>query len=81
MQLTDDVREYLSKRDEEFKKFYEKHKMYENELKELTSKSNLTPEEEIKISEIKKMKLNVKDKMMIIAKKYEQELKNLRSGE
>lgn len=74
MQLTEQVRDYLAKKDEEFRKVYEKHQMYDLELNTLSSKGFLSPEEELRINEIKKLKLSAKDKMLLIAKKYKDEI-------
>ncbi len=78
MQLTEQVRDYLAKKDEEFRKVYEKHQMFEMELNTLSSKGFLSPEDEIKINEIKKLKLNAKDKMLLIAKKYKEEIEKIK---
>lgn len=77
MQLSQAVRDFLASKDEEFRKVYEMHQHYEQELHMLTSKGFLSPEEEMRLSEIKKLKLNAKDKMLLIAKKHQDEIKNL----
>jgi uncharacterized protein YdcH (DUF465 family) len=77
MQLSQAVRDFLSQKDEEFRKVYEKHQHYEQELNALASKGFLSPEEELKVSEIKKLKLSAKDKMLLIAKKHQDEIKDL----
>jgi uncharacterized protein YdcH (DUF465 family) len=77
MQLSQQVREYLSKNDEEFRRLYEKHQEYEQELDALAKKGFLSPEEELKVAETKKMKLSLKDQMMLIAKKHERSLKSI----
>jgi uncharacterized protein len=77
MQLTQQVRDFLAKKDEEFHRLYEKHQQYEEELNILTAKGFLSLEEEVRINEIKKRKLSAKDRMLLIAKKHEEELKSL----
>ena len=77
MQLTQQVRDFLAKRDDEFRRLYEKHQQYEEELNTLTSKGFLSQDDELKINEIKKRKLSAKDGMMLIAKKHEEEIKSL----
>lgn len=80
MQLSQQVREYLAKVDEEFRRLYEKHQEYETELNALSSKGFLSPEEELHVAEIKKMKLGMKDKMLLIAKHHQKDLDKLKEG-
>ncbi len=80
MQLSQQVREYLAKVDEDFKRLYEKHQEYEQELNALSAKGFLSPEEERRVAEVKKMKLGMKDRMLLIAKKRERELEQLKDG-
>ncbi len=77
MQLSQQVREYLAKNDEEFRRLYEKHQEYEQELEALAKKGFLSPEEEVRVAEVKKKKLTMKDQMLLIAKKHEKSLKQL----
>ncbi len=77
MQLTQQVRDFLAKKDDEFRRLYEKHQQYEAELNTLTSKGFLSQEDELRINEIKKRKLSAKDGMLLIAKKHEEELKGI----
>jgi uncharacterized protein len=75
MQLSQQVRDFLAKKDDEFRRLYEKHQQYEEELNTLTSKGFLSQDDELRINEIKKRKLSAKDGMLLIAKKHEEELK------
>jgi uncharacterized protein YdcH (DUF465 family) len=75
MQLTQQIREYLAKNDEEFRRLFEKHQEYEQELDALAKKGFLSPEEELHVAEVKKKKLTIKDQMLLIAKKHEGDLK------
>jgi len=77
MQLTQQVREYLAKNDEEFRRLYEKHQEFEQELNALAKKGFLSADEELHVAEVKKKKLTVKDQMVLIAKKHETELKQV----
>ena len=77
MQLTQQVRDFLAGKDEEFRKIYERHQQYEQELNTLACKGFLSQEEEVRVNEIKKLKLNAKDRMMLIAKKHQDELKEI----
>ncbi|MGC8763521.1 MAG: DUF465 domain-containing protein [Acidobacteriota bacterium] len=79
MQLSQQVREFLAKNDEEFRRLYEKHQEFEQELEALAKKGFLSPEEELRVAEVKKKKLTVKDQMLLIAKKHEKSLKALQS--
>lgn len=77
MQLTQQVREYLAKTDDDFRRLYERHQEFEQELDALAKKGFLSAEEELHVAEVKKKKLTIKDQMMVIAKKYEAQLKGL----
>lgn len=78
MQLSRQVREFLAKTDDDFRRIYEKHQEYEQELDALAKKGFLSPEEELRVAEVKKKKLSIKDQMLLIAKKHEKDLKELR---
>jgi uncharacterized protein len=77
MQLSRQVREFLAKTDDEFRRLYEKHQEYEQELDALAKKGFLSPEEELRVAEVKKKKLSIKDQMLLIAKRHEKDLKEL----
>jgi hypothetical protein len=77
MQLSRQVREFLARTDEDFRRLYEKHQEFEQELDALAKKGFLSPEEELRVAEVKKKKLSIKDQMLLIAKKHEKELKEL----
>ena len=74
MRFNERVREYLAKNDEKFRELYEKHQAFEEELDALARKGFLSPEEELRVAEVKKQKLALKDQMLLIAKKYEKDL-------
>lgn len=56
--------------DDELKKFVEEHILFEKQLDELSEKVYLTPDEELKQKELKKLKLAGRDKIEEILKKY-----------
>ena len=56
--------------DGELKKFVEEHVLFEKQLEELNEKVYLTPDEEMKQKELKKLKLAGRDKIEEILKKY-----------
>ena len=56
--------------DEELKKFVDEHVLFEKQLEELNDKVYLTPDEEMKQKELKKLKLAGRDKIEQILKKY-----------
>jgi len=58
------------KTDDELKKFVEEHILFEKQLDELSDKVYLTPDEEMKQKELKKLKLAGRDKIEEILKKY-----------
>jgi hypothetical protein len=56
--------------DNELKQFVEEHVLFEKQLDELNEKIYLTPDEEMKQKELKKLKLAGRDKIEEILKKY-----------
>ncbi len=60
------IRETLLRENPEFRELYEKHREYEEALEKLLSKRPLSPEEEMEIKKIKKLKLKIKDRMQEI---------------
>lgn len=76
MQFNVKVREYLARNDEKFRALYEKHQEFEEELDALAKKGFLSPEEELRVAEVKKQKLALKDRMLLIAKKHEKDSKS-----
>lgn len=77
MQLSQKEREYLAEHDPEFRPLMEQHHLHEVELESLAQKPGLTPDEMLRIAEVKKKKLHLKDQMFLIAKRHEKELKGL----
>ncbi len=71
-----EIKEILVKSNEEFKKIYEEHQNFENQLKGFQSKHFLTSEEEIEMKKIKKKKLVLKDRMQKYIDDYKREHRN-----
>ena len=67
----EELKEILSREDEEFQRLADEHKSYDEELKELSRRRYLTPQEQLREVELKKMKLARKDRMMEIAAQYQ----------
>ena len=62
----------LLDKDPELKKFYEEHRELESKLAEFQHKHHLTPEEEVEMKKIQKLKLAGKDRMMEILGRHRQ---------
>jgi uncharacterized protein YdcH (DUF465 family) len=60
----------LLDKDPELKKFYDEHQELERKLSELQRKHRLSPEEEIEMKKIQKLKLIGKDRMMEIISRH-----------
>ena len=60
---TADVQRILSDEDPEFRQWADEHRRCESRLTELTSKSEITIDEEIEEKTLKKRKLHLKDQM------------------
>lgn len=57
-------------KDEELKKLWEQHLEYEKEVERLENKPYLTPQDELELKKIKKLKLAGKTKIQVILEKY-----------
>lgn len=64
------VAEELKKENESFKQLFEQHIDFENELKKYKNRSYLSPEEQIEVKRIKKMKLLGKDQMEKLIREF-----------
>ena len=70
-----ELKETLLRENPEFRELYEKHREYEMELEKLLSRRPLSPEEEVEVKKIKKLKLKIKDKMQeILVKEREKRI-------
>lgn len=56
--------------DDEYRKLQEQHHEYESRLGELASKAVLNEEEQVEETTLKKKKLQLKDRMQEIARRY-----------
>jgi uncharacterized protein YdcH (DUF465 family) len=60
----------LLDKDPELKKYYDEHQVLEKKLSEFQHKHHLSPEEEVEMKRIQKLKLVGKDKIMEILGKH-----------
>jgi len=63
----------LIPKDKELKKLWDEHQEYENKLEQLNKRRYLSTEEEIRRKEIQKLKLQGKDKIEEILRRYRSE--------
>lgn len=71
MHLTDDeLKAHLIQTDEEFRRLAEQHRQYKQRLQELASRPYLTPQEQVEETQLKKLKLRLKDQMQQIMERY-----------
>ena len=68
---TADIQHILASEDAEFRTWIEEHHQCEARLGELTSKSDITPDEELEEKTLKKRKLHLKDQMAHRIRSYE----------
>ena len=68
---TADIQQVLSSEDPEFRSWIEEHHRCESRLNELTSKNEVSAEEEIEEKTLKKRKLRLKDQMADRIRSYE----------
>ena len=66
-----DIQRILSTEDSEFHAWLEEHHQCESRLNELTTKSQVTEDEEIEEKTLKKRKLHLKDQMAARIRSYE----------
>ena len=64
------IKEILSKENAEFKKMVAHHRECEEELEKLKRKKILTVEDELKVKDLKKSKLVLKDKMYTLMSEF-----------
>lgn len=68
---TADIQQVLSSEDPEFRSWIEEHHRCESRLNELTSKNEVSAEEELEEKTLKKRKLRLKDQMADRIRSYE----------
>lgn len=64
------IKAYLMEHNEEFRRLAEQHASYEKQLQEIESKPHVTPEDELEEARIKKLKLQVKDRMQMLIDQF-----------
>lgn len=69
-----ELTENLKNENEEFRKLSEEHEDLKKKIKELEKSKLLTPEQEIEIARLKKIKLKGKDKIYQILSEYRQKM-------
>ncbi len=65
-----ELKELLLKENEDFKKLYQEHQSYDKKLKAFMTKGFLTEEDELKVKELKKRKLALKDRMYLMMAEF-----------
>jgi len=71
MHLNDDeLKAHLIQTDEEFRRLAEQHSQYKQRLQELAARPYLTPQEQLEETQLKKLKLRLKDQMQQIMERY-----------
>ena len=58
--------ERLTQENHEFRKLHEEHRKYDEELAALNGRAFLAPDQQWRVSELKKLKLIAKDRMEVI---------------
>lgn len=71
MSNTAEIQRILADADPEFRTWSEEHRQCENRLSELTSKTEITIDEEMEEKTLKKRKLRLKDQMAERIRSYE----------
>lgn len=66
-----DIQQFLSQEDPEFQHWIDEHHRCEERLSELTSKNEVTADEEVEEKTLKKRKLRLKDQMAERIRSYE----------
>ena len=70
-----ELKKALMQENQEFKAVVELHQKYDDELEKLESITYLSESEKLKIRELKKKKLALKDKMYVMMTEYKKSLK------
>jgi uncharacterized protein YdcH (DUF465 family) len=66
-----DIQRILSDQDPEFRQWADEHRQCENRLNELTSRTDITVDDELEEKTLKKRKLHLKDQMAERVRSYE----------
>lgn len=73
-QYEEDVKASLRMTNREFRQLESLHQHYEQELESLARSHHLTQDQEIKQTELKKLKLQTKDRMARIIRQYRSQI-------
>lgn len=65
-----ELKKILVQENKQFREVFELHQKYDNELEKLRVKSYLSEDDKLKIRELKKKKLALKDKMYVMMTEY-----------
>ena len=66
----EEIKEILMRDSEEFRQVAQEHRKYDTELKDLSNRRYLSPDDQLREVELKKMKLALKDRMLAMASDY-----------
>jgi uncharacterized protein YdcH (DUF465 family) len=66
-----DIQRILSDQDPEFRQWADEHRQCESRLSELTSRTDITVDDELEEKSLKKRKLHLKDQMAERVRSYE----------
>jgi uncharacterized protein YdcH (DUF465 family) len=69
----EEIKDILLQQDEEFRRLADEHRQFDQELKDLSSRKYLAPQDQLREVELKKRKLQLKDRMLEIAADYRKE--------
>lgn len=70
-----ELKQALMQKNKEFREVVHLHQKYEDQLEKLKSKNYLSENEKLKIRDLKKKKLALKDKMYVMMTKYKKSLR------
>ncbi len=69
-----ELKEALMQENKDFKEVVERHQKYDTQLEKLESKNYLSDDEKLRIRELKKKKLALKDRMYAMMTEYKKSL-------
>jgi uncharacterized protein len=74
MMKEEEIKDHLISSNPEFRRLVEEHRQHEAKLLEITNRAHMTEHDHLEELTIKKKKLQLKDQMNSIMKKYRDEL-------